>query len=162
MEAVPNSPRHDRDGKIATLNGPLNPVQHPHRNRACSIALVIFVAVLGLGSRRLDAYLPDAVATYTGDTLWALAVFLGLGLCFPAVATRWTALMALVISCLVELSQLYHAPWIDSIRGNVIAHLVLGSGFDPIDLACYTVGVGIGVLKEKLMMSRNSSARSRA
>jgi hypothetical protein len=137
-------------------------MQRPHRNRASSLALITVVAILGLGSRRLAAYLPHAVATYPGDTMWALAVFLGLGLFFRALATGWVALLALVISYLVELSQLYHAPWIDSIRDNAIGHIALGSGFDPWDLACYTVGVGTGVLLDMLIMSRNSGARSLA
>jgi hypothetical protein len=139
---------------------PSHSLQQRIRNPVSSIALIILVAILGLGSRRFAPYLPDVIVAYTGDTMWALAVFLGLGLVFPALATRWVALLALVISCLVELSQLCHARWIDLIRDNAIVHLALGSGFDPKDLACYTVGVGAGVLIETLTMRRNSSARS--
>ena len=51
-------------------------------------------------------------------------------------------------SVAVELSQLYHAPWIDSIRHTTIGGLILGFGFLWSDLACYSLGVGLGVLIE--------------
>jgi hypothetical protein len=140
----------------------LNSAQPRRRNRIVWIALLVLVVILGLGSRRLAARLPAELATYPGDTLWALAVFLGLGLFLRTLATWWVALLALGISFVVELSQLYHAPWIDSIRDCAIGHLALGSGFDPRDLACYTVGVGIGVVIETLTMKRRASARSSA
>jgi hypothetical protein len=116
------------------------------RGRSVSIALIILAAAVGLGSRRFALMLPDFIAAYTGDVAWALAVFLGLGVFFPSITTGRAALVALLISIGVELSQLYHARWIDAIRGTTLGHLALGSGFDPRDLACYTVGVAIGVV----------------
>jgi hypothetical protein len=50
---------------------------------------------------------------------------------------------------IIEVSQLYHAPWIDSIRGTTLGALVLGHGFVWSDLACYAVGVGLGILIER-------------
>jgi hypothetical protein len=118
------------------------------RSRAISIASIILAAILGLGSRRFAAFLPGPVVAYTGDAMWALAVFLGLGFVFPALSTHWVALLDALISTLVEVSQLYRAPWIDAIRSTSIGHLALGSDFDPKDLVCYAVGIGIGVLIE--------------
>ena len=51
-------------------------------------------------------------------------------------------------SVLVEVSQLFHAPWIDSIRRTTLGGLVLGFDFVWSDLACYAVGVGLGLLIE--------------
>ncbi len=50
----------------------------------------------------------------------------------------------------IDLSQLYHAPWIDSIRQTTIGGLILGFGFLWSDLACYALGVGLGVAIETL------------
>ena len=49
--------------------------------------------------------------------------------------------LALVFSYLIEISQLYHAPWIDAIRSTALGGLVLGFGFLWSDILCYTVGV---------------------
>ena len=56
----------------------------------------------------------------------------------------------MTLSVGVELSQLYHAPWIDSIRETTLGGLILGFGFLWSDTACYTVGVGLGVLLERI------------
>jgi Protein of unknown function (DUF2809) len=81
------------------------------------------------------------ISVYAGDTLWSLAAFLGIGLILRRTSTRTVACLALAFSIAVELSQLYHAPWIDSIRQTNLGGLFLGFGFLWSDLACYAVGV---------------------
>ncbi|MEW4568353.1 DUF2809 domain-containing protein [Tautonia sp. JC769] len=109
------------------------------------IALLALTIALGIGSRRFAPHLPGLVATYAGDTLWATAAFLGLGLLLPRAATGRVASLAMLLSVLVEVSQLYRAPWIDSIRRTTPGALLLGHGFLWSDLACYAVGVCLGV-----------------
>jgi hypothetical protein len=58
----------------------------------------------------------------------------------------------LAIAFLVELSQLYQAPWMNAIRNTVPGHLLLGSSFIWHDLCAYTAGVAIGVLLDWLML----------
>jgi hypothetical protein len=110
--------------------------------------LIVFVSVLGIGSRRFGSILPEFIAAYAGDTLWAFAAFLTVGLLLPRSTTRTVALLAFGLSVAIELSQLYHAPWIDSIRHTTIGGLVLGFDFVWSDVICYAAGVGIGVLFE--------------
>ena len=140
------------EGKSLPNDRPSQTLHKQARNRIVSTALLTLVAILGLGSRRFGANLPHALAAYTGDTAWALAVFLGLVLLFPKVSTWRSALLTLIISYLVEFSQLYHAVWIDAIRDHSLGHLALGSGFDAKDLVCYTAGVGIAVLIDQLRL----------
>ena len=90
--------------------------------------------------------MPGFIAAYAGDTLWALAAFLGFGVLLPRASTRTIAILAMAFSVAIELSQLYHAPWIDSIRQTTLGGLILGFGFLWSDLACYAVGVVLGVL----------------
>src|ERR1017187_5265800 len=61
-------------------------------------------------------------------------------------STRTIACLAMSFSVAIEISQLYHAPWIDSIRQTTLGGLILGSGFLWSDLACYALGVGLGVM----------------
>ncbi len=112
------------------------------------LALIVLDLAVGLGSRRFGPHLPWFVATYAGDTLWALAAFLGIGLLLPSASTWRVALLAMSFSVLVEVGQLYHAPWIDTIRRTSLGGLVLGYDFVWSDLACYSVGVGLGILIE--------------
>jgi hypothetical protein len=118
------------------------------RNPLIQIILIALVYLVGIGSRRYSHALPGFIAAYAGDTLWALAAFLGIGLVVPRASTRTIAILALSFSIAVEISQLYHAPWIDSIRQTTLGGLILGFGFLWSDLVCYAVGVGLGVAIE--------------
>jgi hypothetical protein len=123
------------------------------------LALIALAVLLGLGSRRFGPHLPGFVAAYAGDMLWASAAFLGLGLLLPRASTRRVALLALSSSVLVEVGQLYKAPWIDSIRRTTLGGLILGFDFVWSDLACYAAGVGLGILVELAVLHRRSAPR---
>jgi Protein of unknown function (DUF2809) len=129
-------------------------VHQIRRNRSLWVGLIAAVIVFGLSTRSPAFPLPRTFTGYAGDAAWALAVFLGYGLLVPRFSTRKVAVLAAATSLVVELSQLYHAQWIDSIRSATLGHLVLGSGFDPIDLVCYGAGIGIGALIEAGLFRR--------
>ncbi len=118
------------------------------------------VVALGLGSRRFGGSLPGFVANYAGDTLWATAAFLGIGLVLPRASAWAVASLAMGFSSLVEVGQLYHAPWIDSIRRTTLGGLVLGFDFVWSDLACYAAGVGLGLVIERVVPHDRSARRS--
>jgi hypothetical protein len=130
------------------------------RNPLTQIALIAVNCVLGIGSRRYAHALPGFIATYAGDTLWALAAFLGFGLIRPRASTRTIAVLAVTFSVAIELSQLYRAPWIDSIRHTTLGGLTLGFGFLWSDLACYAVGVGCGAVIDKAVVRSALGRRS--
>ncbi|WP_205748155.1 ribosomal maturation YjgA family protein [Dyadobacter luticola] len=101
----------------------------------------------GFLSRRLLGHYPF-VKLYVGDALWAMMVFFGFAFIFRKWPTWKVAAAALGFSVCIELSQLYHGPWIDSIRQMPLGGLVLGFTFVWSDLVCYAAGVGFGVIVE--------------
>jgi len=115
------------------------------------IILVLIVMILGLSTRRFSDYFPNWINLYLGDALWALMIFFLFGLLFRTRETKWVTVRALFFSFSIEISQLYHSQWIDSLRMTRIGGLVLGYGFLWSDLVSYTIGIGIGVLFERLM-----------
>lgn len=127
------------------------------RNRIVYGISIIIVILLGLASRKFSNILPIWLAKYSGDTLWALMVLLGVGFIFNKWSSYKAAVMAILFSYVIEFSQLYHSPWIDSIRNTTIGGLILGFGFLWSDLICYTVGIFIGVSLEKLIIYINES-----
>ena len=122
------------------------------RNRYIYSLLLLVTITAGLASRHFPGISPQWVQLYMGDTLWALMVFLLIGFAFKMKSTLWVAVAALAFSYGIEISQLYHAPWIDALRTNTLGGLVLGFGFLWSDLVCYTVGVGFGYLMEKVFL----------
>ena|ERR1017187_6591802 len=118
------------------------------RNRVVYSIAAAGVIVLGLASRHIHGLFPQALGKYPGDALWTLMVFFGLGCLLPRSPATRLATYALIISFVVEVTQLYQAPWVNSIRSTTIGHLVLGSGFGWIDFIAYTVGASIGFVAE--------------
>ncbi|MEO6725022.1 MAG: DUF2809 domain-containing protein [Blastocatellia bacterium] len=125
------------------------------RNRLFYLIAGCVAIVFGLGSRRYGAMLPKFLADYSGDALWALMVFIGIGFLAPRWSGVRVSVTALLFSYAVELSQLYHAPWIDSLRRYRIGGLILGDGFLWSDMLCYTVGIAVGFLAEMLFYNTN-------
>ena len=119
-----------------------------NRNRVFYFAAVLVVVVAGLASRRYTGLLPASLGKYPGDALWALMVFLAIGFFKPRWPTWKVAAAALTVSFGVEFSQLYQAPWLDSIRQTTLGHLALGSTFNMHDLTAYVVGVSLSYLAE--------------
>ncbi len=110
-----------------------------------SAMLVVFA---GLASRRYREALPAFFGDYAGDTLWALMMYLLVSTLLPARSIQARSGISLTFAILVEISQLYHAPWIDVIRQTTLGGLVLGFGFLWTDLVCYTVGIALGAIVE--------------
>jgi len=63
-----------------------------------------------------------------------------LGLVFPSQSFLRIGLVALLISFVVEFSQLIQIPWLNAIRQTTVGHLILGTTFVPMDLLAYCVG----------------------
>ena len=118
------------------------------RTRFVYIIAATVVLVTGLASRRYRGQLPAFLSDYAGDTLWALMLFLLVSTLLAGRPIVARAAISLALAFLVEISQLYHAPWIDSIRQTTLGGLVLGFGFLWTDLVCYSVGIAIGALVE--------------
>ncbi|MDF9614462.1 DUF2809 domain-containing protein [Bacillus cereus] len=121
------------------------------RNRLLYATFTIIVIILGLSSRKFAFALPELLNDYLGDALWALMIFIGFGFLFPKIETKKLAFISLIFCCGIEMSQLYHAEWIDNIRATTLGGLVLGYGFLWSDLVAYTIGVGVGFLFEFIL-----------
>lgn len=122
------------------------------RKRLVYFSLAIVVVILGLSSRHFAIYLPRWVSLYLGDCLWALMIFFLVGLIYRSKDTKWVAMIALLICCFIEVSQLYHSLWIDALRNTRIGALVIGQGFLWSDLISYSIGIVFGMLLDKLII----------
>ncbi|HEY3379688.1 MAG TPA: DUF2809 domain-containing protein [Armatimonadota bacterium] len=128
------------------------------RQRGYSALLILGVIVLGLAVRsRHAAFLPVWFTKDAGDALWALCVYLTATLLRPTAPLRHRALAALLFAFAIEFSQLYHAPWIESLRHIRLCGLILGYGFHSGDLLCYAVGIAAGALGEWWMVARRAA-----
>lgn len=121
------------------------------RNRLRYALITLGVVASGLLWRSGYLPLPEFASKYGGDALWALMVFTGLGCILTRTSTLRLAATALCCTWLVEFSQLYHAPWIDTLRATLPGRLILGSVFNWPDLPAYAVGIATGAAAEFLL-----------
>ena len=97
--------------------------------------------VCGLATRPLRGVIAPELAENLGDALWAVLIYLLIALVWRRQASGRIALAALVVSVVVECSQLCHAPWIEAIRKTTLGGLVIGWGFAWGDLVAYAGGI---------------------
>jgi fatty acid desaturase len=116
------------------------------RQRLVYAGILGLTVAFGLATRWAPAAFPALVATYGGDALWAAAVFWLLAVLLPRARTAALAGAAAVIALAIEVSQLYHAPWIDAVRATRPGGLALGHGFLWSDLVCYAAGIALAAL----------------
>lgn len=111
--------------------------------RLRSLVLLAVTMALGLTTRSGQAWIPEFIARFGGDTLWASALFWALRLLWPRPSALRIAVIAGAVSLAVELSQLSSARWLEAIRSTRLGMLAIGNGFLYSDLLCYAVGVAL-------------------
>jgi hypothetical protein len=130
------------------------------RARFSYLALAVGTIGLGLVVHLRGTALPSAARDMLGDALWAVMIVWCVSGVTPTARLMTRGAVALAVCWAVEGSQLYHAPVVDSLRATTAGHLVLGSGFDPRDLAAYTAGVLAAVVLEAAASRRRGRGRS--
>lgn len=121
------------------------------------IAVVICIGI-GLGMRKFT-WVPLSISqSSAGDAIWAMMIYYGIRFLSPTMNYRQSLIISLAFCYVIELSQIYHAPWIDGLRKTTLGGLVLGFGFLWSDILAYTIGVVLAVrIDEILLRTRNYS-----
>lgn len=109
------------------------------RSRVSVAWWLLLVIAFGLGSRRLGG-LADWVTLYAGDVAYGALFFVLCCAARPMLSTQRAWLSAVVMTELIELSQLYHAPWLDELRATRTGGLLLGHVFLWSDVVCVALG----------------------
>lgn len=129
----------------------------PARPRVHTLPLLLLLVALGLGSRRRG--LPEYSILYVGDVLWGTFFFFLFALAWPRASRRTLFLAALCTTELIELSQSYHAPWLDGFRDTRFGGLLLGHGFSWHDVVCVALGSALGWLLDVWLFRSSGRAR---
>lgn len=88
------------------------------------LAITSAIIVLGLASRKYGDILPEFIAEYSGDTLWAAMVYCGIRFLFPSLSILKTIVISLLCSYCIEISQLYQADWANTVRNTTLGALI--------------------------------------
>jgi len=126
-------------------------VLYMKKKRVVYFSLVCIVILLGLISRQLSF-----VPLFMGDLLWAVMMFFIVRFIFPERAPMLIVFISLTLCYAVEISQLYQAEWINSIRQTLPGRLILGQGFLWSDIVSYTLGILLALFFEQVKLLQGS------
>lgn len=79
-----------------------------------------------------------SIGNYAYAIVWAMSWYFIVALFNHR--SGMTFFIALAICVILELTQLYSAPWINELRNTDVGGYLLGSAFDWKDLICYAIG----------------------
>lgn len=116
-------------------------MQSDTRSWLAYAGLAVGIVARGLLWRSHLLTLSPFTRKYDGDALWAALVLVLIRFCRPRMTIVSGSILAFGIAVAVEFSQLYHAPWIDAIRGTRLGLLIIGSTFNWPDIAAYALGI---------------------
>ena len=116
------------------------------KKRIIYFLITLSVMALGILSRKFMFIFPKLIAPFIGDLLWAMMIYFGLRFLMSKKNISKAFLIAILFSLSIEISQLYQANWINSIRNTILGGLILGHGFLYEDLISYSIGITMGVI----------------
>ncbi len=118
-----------------------------------SLCLAVIVCGLALRGWGFGLGLPAFIVKYGGSALWGTMVFLLVAIAASHLSRPRIALIAVAIAIGVELFRLVHFPWLDAFRLTLPGALLLGRVFSGWNMVAYGVGIGLGVILDRLAMS---------
>lgn len=113
---------------------------------------LVCLCVVAIAVRKAHGEAPNFFNSYFPDAAWTMAVYCLLGLLFDR-SPLCNLVGSLAISYLVELSQLWHPAFLETIRATRVGGLVLGYGFLWSDLLCYSVGALVSFVVHALVQT---------
>ncbi len=124
--------------------------------RLRSLLLVAAAMAIGLAARanRNEPYsnaLLTIIAAYSADTLWGIMCYFVLRFLLPQSSMITVAMTTLLVTCSIEFSQLWKPDWLEKLRSIPPIGFLLGRSFVWSDIACLFIGVGLGILIDRLV-----------
>jgi hypothetical protein len=126
------------------------------RRTSTYLLIMVVITALGFPARTIPDQLPSWYVQYFGDYLWAMLLFFGFALMLQNMGTFKVGIATLLFTYSIEISELFHPPWLEYLRSIKLFALVLGYTFLWTDIVAYTLGISTGALIEYFLL-RNIS-----
>ncbi|MCF7984682.1 MAG: DUF2809 domain-containing protein [Thiohalocapsa sp.] len=114
------------------------------KQRAAYLILLTLLVPIGIGTKFYSGPGADWVANSVGGSLYVVFwILLALAVA-PHLRAATVSLTVLVVTCVLEVLQLWHPAWLAPIRGTFIGHALLGNHFSWWDFPYYLAGALLG------------------
>jgi hypothetical protein len=112
--------------------------------RLIYLFILVVIICIGLYSRRMTGTITEIIDVK--DVFWSVMVYFLFRIVFLEWSIKKVAVAGILLSFIIEVSQLYHDNWIDQLRRTFLGEMILGSQFVWGDLGAYLIGIGIGIV----------------
>ena len=114
---------------------------------------LVSLIAFGVASRRLGG-LPEWITLYAGDVAWGAMFFVLFCAVRPTLSTARAWLAAVLMTELIEFSELWHSPWLDALRATRAGGFLLGHVFLWSDVVCVALGATLAAGAERAWRDR--------
>ncbi len=105
---------------------------------------ILFITPLGFATKfyngPLHAWVNDSLGGVLYEVFWCLAA----ALFFPRVNAIKTAALIFAATCVLEILQLWHPPFLEAVRATFIGRTLIGTSFSWLDFPHYLLGCFAG------------------
>jgi hypothetical protein len=108
------------------------------------MSLLLALVVVGIGTKFYRGRLETWFHNYAGGVIYEVFWIVLFGALLPRASAWRIALSVFLVTCGLEVLQLWHPPFLELIRSNFFGRALVGDGFDPLDFIYYVVGSVIG------------------
>lgn len=112
-----------------------------------TFALLLLLIEVCIGKYAHD----NIIRPYGGDFLVVILIYCGVKSFWDAPLLK-AATLVLLFAYSVEVSQYFHLAALLHLQHSATALLVLGSAFSWIDMLCYTLGIALVIIVEKIRL----------
>ncbi|MDA0711561.1 MAG: DUF2809 domain-containing protein [bacterium] len=113
------------------------------RKRLPTLCLLLILIPLGLATKLPIGFGASWVNNHLGGVIYEVFWCGLLAVLSPKLSTPKIVLTVFLITCFLEVMQVWAPPFLMAIRSTYPGHLVLGSSFDPFDFIDYALGCSL-------------------
>jgi hypothetical protein len=129
--------------------------------RLLFICVLAALVLLGVGTKLYRGRFETWFHNYAGGIVYEVFWVVLFGALFTRAKPWRISLSVLLVTCALEVLQLWHPPVLEAIRANFLGRALIGDGFDAWDFPYYVVGSGIGWLLCRVASPWRSAVRLR-
>ena len=129
---------------------PLRISRYLARKRWTILSVVILVPI-GLYTKIYSGPAAQWVNNSLGGVLYVVFWSLVFCILLPGIKTRKIAAAVFLVTCLLEIMQLWHPPFLETIRLTFIGATLIGNSFSWLDLVHYMIGLSLSLLLLKYL-----------
>ena len=118
-------------------------------SRGLPFGLAVGLIPIGLATRGVPGWVND----HGGGIVYVLFWCFAARAVWPGASALRIVAVVLGGTCAVEVLQLWHPPWLESIRSSLLGSVLLGRAFDFLDIAHYVAAATIGYLSLRWLES---------